>query len=116
LTGVLGIVGTIIAVRLWRGKTIVPWNRREAEVRLDVLSVTIVPTSVALISITVGSLVLITRSGLHDNEAFSAFLLYFAALIGLVIIVSFITAARLFFFTRPRWLVPPHLRDGGSRK
>jgi len=65
-SALLGLLDGFMGMRVWRGKTIVPWNSRESEDRLAVLSVTMLPTSVMFLSASLAALGLRALAAVHN--------------------------------------------------
>jgi hypothetical protein len=110
----LGALGARAAVRLWRGDSVYSRNRREAEDQLGFVTLTMIPTSAALLALAFGNAALIIRTKTAHDLAGNV-LLVFAAAMGVVFVVGFALAASLFFVMKPRKLIPPHLRNATFR-
>jgi hypothetical protein len=109
VTGVSGFVGAFVGVRLWRGLACVPLEQRKGEDRLAPLTITVIPGSIFMLSLSLGSLMLLLRDSTANEVAAEAALVVAlamaaAAVLGVVLIVS------LVFFTRPLWILLPHIR------
>ena len=105
----LAVVGTVLSVRVWKGE---PANRRNSlqqERYLTVLKVAIAPTAVAFWAAAVGLLCL-NLGGKTDGSAVDLVLFIGATLMGIICLVAIAAACSLFFFARPKILVPPSLR------
>ena len=109
LPGALGLVGAFVGVRLWKGQQIVRWNSRTRQDRLAPMMVTVVPGSIAFIALALGSAMLIV----HDhvgNEAIRAVTATIAVAMGAIVAIGIGFSITLIIFSKPKWLLPPHIR------
>ena len=104
----LGAIAAVAGLRVWRGRPINPRNSLETENKLAILTVTLLPASVMFLCWFVIGLVSEAGAGATGTTAAVITLIEFV--IGFFSLVAFLVAASLFFFTRPKKFVPPHLR------
>lgn len=105
---VLGSVAVAAGIRVWRGAPINPRNTLETEDKLAVLSVTLLPTSIMFLCW--AAIGLVSEAGSGAKGTVAVILILVELVLGLVSLLAFLVAASLFFFSRPRRFVPPHLR------
>jgi hypothetical protein len=104
----LGAVAGAAGLRVWHGRPIDPRNTLETENKLAVLTVTLLPASIMFLCW--AAIGLVSEAGAGTKGTIAAILTILEVVVGLFSFVVFLVAACLFFFSRPKRLVPPHLR------
>jgi hypothetical protein len=108
----LGLLAAAMAWRVWQGKPINPRNTLEAENRLAVLSVTLLPVSIMFLCW--AAIGLVSEAGAAATGGIETVLTLIQLVLGLLSLLAFFAAASLFFTSRPERFVPPHLRRSAS--
>lgn len=108
----LGLLAAAMSWRVWRGKPINPRNTLEAEDRLAILNITLLPFSIVFLCW--AAIGLLSEAGAGTNGAVELVLVLAELVLGLFSLLAFLVGAILFFTWRPRRLVPPHLRRPAS--
>jgi hypothetical protein len=106
----MAVVATNAAVRIWKGVPVIRRNSSEQERGLTFVMVAIPPVAIAFSALALGDLCLNLR-GLHLGQIAEGTLLLVACLMGIAFVAGVIVAASLFFFSWPRALIPPPLRQ-----
>jgi hypothetical protein len=98
----------VLGLRVWHGKTINPRNTLEAEAKFGILQVALLPFSIVCFCMAViGSL---SELSVGTTGAKQTAIMVIALLVAVVGLIVFLFGACLFFFSRPKRFVPPHLR------
>ena len=109
VAALFGLGAGRFGLRVWRGQTINRRNRIENENKLAILSVTMIPTSVFFLAISLGNACLQMRHAVA-NQAVKDVFLVLATLMGVAALLAMGFALSLFFFQKPMSMVAPHLR------
>ena len=109
---VLGSVAAAAGLRVWRGVPVFPWNSLETEDKLAVLSVTLLPSSITFLCW--AAIGLVSEAGSGAKGTVAMILILVELVLGLFSLLAFLVGASLFFLSRPRRFVPPHLRGPPS--
>jgi hypothetical protein len=105
----IGVLTGIAGLRVWRGNSINPKGSVNGEARLRTLTVTLVPGSLAFLSF--GITGLITEFGGKAHGSLATVITVVEILGGVLGFIMASIGVSLFFFLRPRRLIPPHLRS-----
>lgn len=104
----MGALALIAGVRVWQGRPINPRNSLEKENKMAVLTVSLLPISVVFFCWALIGLV--SEAGSGTKGVVAALVGVIEVILSLGSLVVFLIAATLFFFSRPKRFVPPHLR------
>jgi hypothetical protein len=85
-----------------------PRNTLETENKLALLTVTLLPDSIMFLCWALIGLVSEVGAGAKGTAA--AILILVEVVLGVFSLIVFVVAVSLFFFSRPKRFVPPHLR------
>ena len=77
--------------------------------RIAPLTIAIIPGSIFMLSLALGSLMLLIRNSTAD-EAVRVATLVLALVMAAGVVLGVVLILSLVFFTRPLWIVPPHIR------
>lgn len=103
-----GVIGLMMGLRVWHGKPVNPYSTLESERRFRILSIVLLPCAVVFFCLAlIGAL---TELGAATTGVLQTVTFVFALLVTAVALLAFLVAASLFFFSRPKRFVPPHLR------
>jgi hypothetical protein len=106
----IGTISAVAGYRVWHGLPINPRNTLDAENRLSVLTVTLLPGAAMFLAwslIALGG----EADGVVHNEVLRAILLIIELGLVLLSLVAAAVGVSLFFFSKPQRFVPPHLRE-----
>jgi hypothetical protein len=105
---VLGLISGVAGLRVWQGRPMNPRNTLEMEDRLAVLTVALLPSSATFLCW--AAIALVSEAGSGSTGTTAVIVILVELVFGAISIITFLIAASLFFFSRPRRFMPPHLR------